>query len=156
MASTSGGSLSPSRENAQPRGNSSSLRPGLSHLQKWRAGGEGTIGLLKRKYGLRRSLFKGTPGTNCWVALSIFAYNLRRIAVLSLEWGTKQERRQEAEANKVQDSKKPRTVKDDATLEIFSGNSNSAIGWRWCISQLNDSRNELLKNHDKGGPLGEH
>jgi IS5 family transposase len=57
----------------------------FKRLQKWRAGGEGTIGLLKRKYGLRRSLFRGTSGNKCWVAFSILTYNFRRIAMLSLE-----------------------------------------------------------------------
>ncbi|MDK2854994.1 MAG: hypothetical protein PWQ86_207 [Bacillota bacterium] len=61
--------------------------PWFKRLQKWRAGGEGTIGLLRRKYGLPRSLFRGRPGTKCWVALSILTYNLRRIAALSLEMG---------------------------------------------------------------------
>jgi len=41
-------------------------QPWFKRLQCWRAGFEATIGLLKRKYGLRRSLFKGTEGTQAW------------------------------------------------------------------------------------------
>lgn len=59
-------------------------QPWFRRLQRWRAGGEATISVLKRKYGLRRSLFRGTLGTKCWVGNSIFAYNLTRLARLSM------------------------------------------------------------------------
>jgi len=58
-------------------------QPWFKRLQRWRAGAEATIGLLKRKYGLRRSLFKGTEGTQAWVGFAIMAYNLKRLATLS-------------------------------------------------------------------------
>jgi IS5 family transposase len=48
-------------------------------LQRFRAGIEGTISLLKRKYGLKRSLYKGTAGSRQWVGFGIMAYNLQRI-----------------------------------------------------------------------------
>lgn len=76
----------PGKRSAERKQLESSSR--FKRLQKWRAGGEGTIGLLKRKYGLRRSLFRGTLGNNCWVALSILTYNFTRIATLSLEAGS--------------------------------------------------------------------
>lgn len=52
-------------------------------LQRFRAGIEGTISLLKRKYGLKRSRYKGTAGNRQWVGLGIMAYNLQRIAQLA-------------------------------------------------------------------------
>lgn len=52
-------------------------------LQRWRAGGEDTIGLLKSKYGLERSRFRGDAGTQTWVGLGILTYNLRRLTVLA-------------------------------------------------------------------------
>lgn len=51
-------------------------------LQRFRAGVESVISLLKRKYGITRSRYKGTAGNNQWVGLSIMAYNLRRMAQL--------------------------------------------------------------------------
>ncbi|WP_347489159.1 transposase [Desulfoscipio sp. XC116] len=59
-------------------------QPWFKRLQRWRAGGETTISVLKRKYGLGRSLFRGTSGTKCWVGNSIFAYNLTKLARLSM------------------------------------------------------------------------
>ncbi|MFC2042291.1 hypothetical protein ACFLTV_02170 [Chloroflexota bacterium] len=37
---------------------------------------EARISLLKRKFGLRRSLLQGSPGVNIWVGQGIFAHNL--------------------------------------------------------------------------------
>jgi IS5 family transposase len=54
----------------------------FKHLQRWRAGGEATISLLKRKYGLRRSLSRGYEGTTTWVGYGILAYNLYRVATM--------------------------------------------------------------------------
>jgi len=59
-------------------------QPWFRRLQCWRAGGEATINVLKRKYGLRRSLFRGLPGVKCWVSNAIFAYNLTKLARLSV------------------------------------------------------------------------
>lgn len=55
----------------------------FKRLQAWRAGGEATISVLKRKYGLGRSLSRGAQGTKTWVGFGILTYNLRRIAALS-------------------------------------------------------------------------
>jgi len=52
----------------------------FKRLQRWRSGGESTIGLLKRKYGMDRSLFKGDQGNEAWVGFSIFAHNLDKAA----------------------------------------------------------------------------
>ncbi|PRR75056.1 ISNCY family transposase ISMomu1 [Moorella humiferrea] len=54
----------------------------FKRLQRWRAGGEATISLLKRKYGLRRSLSRGYEGTITWVGYGILAYNLNRVATM--------------------------------------------------------------------------
>ncbi len=54
----------------------------FKRLQRWRAGGEATISVLKRKYGLRRSRFRGASGTKTWVGLGIMTYNLKMIATL--------------------------------------------------------------------------
>ena len=46
--------------------------------QKWRTGSEGRISLLKRRHGLRRSLYK-RAGTKRWVGLGVIADNLINI-----------------------------------------------------------------------------
>jgi IS5 family transposase len=55
----------------------------FKYLQRWRAGEEAQISLLKRRYGLGRSLSRGINGTKTWVGLGILAYNLRQIARLT-------------------------------------------------------------------------
>ena len=47
--------------------------------QKWRTGCEGRISLLKRRHGLRRSLYKDEAGMKRWVGLGIIADNLINI-----------------------------------------------------------------------------
>ena len=47
--------------------------------QKWRTGCEGRISLLKRRHGLRRSLYKEEAGMKRWVGLGIIADNLINI-----------------------------------------------------------------------------
>lgn len=44
--------------------------------QKWRTGSEGRISLLKRRHGLRRSLYKKEAGMKRWVGLGVIADNL--------------------------------------------------------------------------------
>jgi IS5 family transposase len=51
-------------------------------LQRWRAGIEGTISLLKRKYGMSRTRLRGHSGTRCWVAGAVWANNLTRLATM--------------------------------------------------------------------------
>ncbi len=50
--------------------------PWFRRLQRFRAGSEGRISLLKRKFGLDRSLMRGGNGTEIWVGQGIFAHNL--------------------------------------------------------------------------------
>ncbi len=52
----------------------------FKRLQRFRAGGEAKISLLKRKFGLRRSLMRGDAGTNIWVGQGIFTHNLWQAA----------------------------------------------------------------------------
>jgi len=47
--------------------------------QKWRTGCEGRISLLKRRHGLRRSLYRQEAGMKRWVGLGIIADNLINI-----------------------------------------------------------------------------
>jgi IS5 family transposase len=47
--------------------------------QKWRTGCEGRISLLKRRHGLRRSLYKKVAGMKRWVGLGVIADNLINI-----------------------------------------------------------------------------
>jgi len=55
-------------------------RPWFKRLQRFRAGSEARISLLKRKFGLRRSLMRGDAGTGIWVGQGIFTYNLWQAA----------------------------------------------------------------------------
>jgi transposase, IS5 family len=49
-------------------------------LQRFRAGSEGKISVLKRQFGLDRSLMRGTDGSELWVGEGIFAHNLWQAA----------------------------------------------------------------------------
>jgi hypothetical protein len=51
-------------------------------LQRMRAGQEAEISLLKRRFGLAKSLSRGDKGTATWVGWSVMAYNLRLAARL--------------------------------------------------------------------------
>lgn len=57
-------------------------RSWFRRLQRWRAGGEATISVLKRKYGLGRTRFRGHPGARTWVGYGVFTYNVRRLAII--------------------------------------------------------------------------
>jgi IS5 family transposase len=52
----------------------------FKRLQRFRAGIEARISLLKRKFGLKRSRLRGSPGVNIWVGQGIFAHNLWQAA----------------------------------------------------------------------------
>jgi IS5 family transposase len=52
----------------------------FKRLQRFRAGIEARISLLKRKFGLKRSRMRGSPGVNIWVGQGIFAQNLWQAA----------------------------------------------------------------------------
>jgi IS5 family transposase len=55
----------------------------FKRLQRFRAGGEARISLLKRKFGLRRSLMRGSSGVKTWVGQSIFTHNLWQAAQIA-------------------------------------------------------------------------
>lgn len=55
----------------------------FKRLQRFRAGSEARISLLKRKFGLRRSLMRGDAGTKIWVGQGIFSHNLWQAARIS-------------------------------------------------------------------------
>ena len=55
-------------------------QPWFRRLQRFRAGAEGRISLIKRVFGLDRSLMRGNSGTGSWVGEGIFAYNLWQAA----------------------------------------------------------------------------
>lgn len=44
--------------------------------QRFRAGSEGGISNLKRRYGLGRSMLRGHEGWSCWAGWGVFAHNL--------------------------------------------------------------------------------
>ena len=44
--------------------------------QRFRAGSEGGISNLKRRYGLGRSMLRGHEGWSCWTGWCVFAHNL--------------------------------------------------------------------------------
>jgi len=52
-------------------------------LQRYRAGGEAKISLLKRKYGLGRSRYRGLAGSKTWVGFGIWVHNLRKAAKMA-------------------------------------------------------------------------
>ncbi len=54
--------------------------PWFRRLQRFRAGSEGRISLLKRPFGLDRSLMRGDRGAEIWVGQGIFAHNLWQAA----------------------------------------------------------------------------
>lgn len=51
--------------------------------QRWRVGCEGRISVLKRRFGLRRCLYHGQDGIDCWVGLGVIANNLVAMAKAS-------------------------------------------------------------------------
>lgn len=55
----------------------------FKRLQHWRAGQEATISVLKRRYGLDRTLYRGVDGSRRWVGGVIWAHNLHRIAQIA-------------------------------------------------------------------------
>lgn len=55
----------------------------FKRLQRFRAGIEGGLSTLLRCFGLGRCLWRGFESFKSWVGLSVFAYNLRKIAALA-------------------------------------------------------------------------
>jgi IS5 family transposase len=69
----------PSHDTKSPARKQRQKQRWFKKLQKWRTGCEGRISVLKRRHGLRRSLYKGQDGIRCWVGLGIIADNLIHI-----------------------------------------------------------------------------
>jgi transposase, IS5 family len=62
-------------------------RPAFRRAHRFRAGVEGRISLLKRRFGLRRCRYHGSAGMERWVGWSILAHNLRQIShTLAARW----------------------------------------------------------------------
>jgi IS5 family transposase len=55
-------------------------RPAFRRAYRWRAGIEGRISVLKRRFGLARCRYHGEAGLERWVGLGILAHNLRQIS----------------------------------------------------------------------------
>ena len=53
-------------------------------LQRFRAGGEGRISLLKRRYGWRRSRLRGYERVNTWIGWGAITHNLTKYARLQI------------------------------------------------------------------------
>jgi IS5 family transposase len=67
------GPLSPERRRFEHR-------PAFRRAYRFRAGVEGRISLLKRRFGLARCRYHGQAGMERWVGLGILAHNLRQIS----------------------------------------------------------------------------
>jgi IS5 family transposase len=67
------GSLSPARHRFEHQA-------GFRRAYRWRAGVEGRISLLKRRFGLARCRYHGELGMQRWVGLGLLAHNLRQIS----------------------------------------------------------------------------
>jgi len=70
----------PVRGKASSERRNEQKQPWFRRLQRFRAGSEGRISLLKRKFGLDRSLMRGNNGTEIWVGQGIFTHNLWQAA----------------------------------------------------------------------------
>ncbi|MBD3271244.1 MAG: ISNCY family transposase [Elusimicrobia bacterium] len=70
----------PWRGKAPPGIRAQQRRPWFKKLRAFRAGIEGTISFLHRRFGLKRSMYRGTSGTAIWATLAIVSANLYRFA----------------------------------------------------------------------------
>jgi len=69
----------PSHDTKSPARKRRQKQRWFRELQKWRTGCEGRISVLKRRHGMRRSLYKGSDGIRRWVGLAVTADNLIHI-----------------------------------------------------------------------------
>jgi IS5 family transposase len=67
------GPLSPERRRLEHQ-------PSFRRAYQWRAGVEGRISLLKRRFGLARCRYHGESGMERWVGLGPLAHNLHQIS----------------------------------------------------------------------------
>ena len=63
-----------------PRRQAFERQPGFRRAYRFRAGIEGRISVLKRRFGLARCRYHGEAGMERWVGLGILAHNLRQIS----------------------------------------------------------------------------
>jgi IS5 family transposase len=66
------------RGHAPPNVRAKQGRPWFKKMMAFRAGIEGSLSFLNRKFGLKRSMFRGDTGTGIWVGWVIIAANLYR------------------------------------------------------------------------------
>lgn len=71
----------PSRSTKSEKRKQEQKKRWFKDAQKWRTGCEGRISILKRRHGLNRSLYKGTPGMKRWVGLGVMADNMINIGL---------------------------------------------------------------------------
>lgn len=69
----------PSHDTKSPARKQRQKQRWFKKLQKWRTGCEGRISVLKRRHGLRRSLYKGPNGIRRWVGFGVIADNVIHI-----------------------------------------------------------------------------
>lgn len=69
----------PSHDTKSPTRKQRQKERWFKKLQKWRTGCEGRISVLKRRHGLRRSLYRGSSGIRRWVGLGVIADNVIHI-----------------------------------------------------------------------------
>jgi len=69
----------PSHDTKSPARQQRQKQRWFKQLQKWRTGCEGRISVLKRRHGLRRSLYKGPDGIRRWVGFGVIADNVIHI-----------------------------------------------------------------------------
>jgi transposase, IS5 family len=69
----------PSHDTKSPARKKRQKQRWFKKLQKWRTGCEGRISVLKRRHGLRRSLYKKPDGIRRWVGLGVIADNVIHI-----------------------------------------------------------------------------
>jgi IS5 family transposase len=71
----------PSHDTKSPARKQRQKQRWFKNLQKWRTGCEGRISVLKRRHGLRRSLYKRPDGIRRWVGLGVIADNVIHIGI---------------------------------------------------------------------------
>ena len=69
----------PNRNTHSPERKAMEKSRWFKKAQAWRTGCEGRISVLKRRHGLRRSLYRGVEGMKRWVGWGVFADNLINI-----------------------------------------------------------------------------
>ena len=71
----------PSRSTKSEKRRQEQKKRWFKDAQKWRTGCEGRSSILKRRHGLNRSRYEGTPGMKRWVGLGVIADNMINIGL---------------------------------------------------------------------------